>query len=125
LPCQQKFLDDKIDTLSAAIESSNKDIIADFSVWTERAYGRHSVADHPEELSRMSRQVDGFYEKYGLPDLLVCITISTREQMERIRMRGRDFEQALGYDFLDRLNKQIEMEASLAVLTGVQTLVLD
>lgn len=125
LPCQEKFIADKISSLGSAIENSLSDIVADFSVWTERAYARHLIPTYTAELSRMSRQVDEFYEKYGLPDLLVCMTISTEEQMERVRQRARGFEQAHSYDYLQRLNDQIELEASLAVLTGVKTLVFD
>lgn len=125
LPCQEKFIADKIVSLSAAIESGTNDIVADFSVWTERAYARHLIPTYTSELSRMSRQVDDFYEKYGLPDLLVCMAISTGEQIERIQQRGRGFEQVHSYDYLQRLNEQIELEASLAVLTGVRTLVFD
>ncbi|WP_315921102.1 deoxynucleoside kinase [Mesorhizobium sp. SP-1A] len=125
LPCQEKFIADKISSLGAAIENSQQDIIADFSVWTERAYARHLIPTYASELSQMSRQVDDFYEKYGLPDLLVCMAISTGEQIERIKQRGRSFEQVHSYDYLHRLNEQIELEASLAVLTGVKALVLD
>ena len=125
LPCQEKFIADKISSLGSAIENSSSDIVADFSVWTERAYARHLIPTYTAELSRMSRQIDEFYEKYGLPDLLVCMTISTEEQMERVRQRARGFEQAHSYDYLQRLNDQIELEASLAVLTGVKTLVFD
>jgi deoxyadenosine/deoxycytidine kinase len=125
LPCQENFISDKISSLGSAIEDCYQDIIADFSVWTERAYARHLISDYTSKLTEMSGKVDEFYERFGLPDLLVYVAISVEEQIERIKQRGRGFEQLHSYEYLQRLNHQVELEASLAVMAGVHTIVFD
>lgn len=125
LPCQEKFISDKISSLSAAIGVDDLDIVADFSVWTERAYARHLISNYARELDQMSRKVDDFYARFGVPDVLVYVAISTEEQLARIKNRGRGFEQVHSFEYLKSLNHQIELEASLAVMSGVKTLIFD
>lgn len=38
------------------------------------------------------------------PDLMIFLKRSTPKLIERIKMRGRDYEQAIPYDYLERLN---------------------
>lgn len=116
--CQRQFVLDKIASLKAASEDGRPHI-ADFSIAAERAYVSHYVSHRPDWIGSLMSLMDESELSLGLPDLVIHLECAPEAQLERIRKRGRDFEQGHDVPFIaninDRVNAQVARVGDLGV----------
>jgi deoxyadenosine/deoxycytidine kinase len=101
--CQRQFVLDKIASLAHA-ESLGCDYFTDFSIAAERAYVTRYLSDRPASLEELMGIMDRSESDQGLPDLVVYLKCHPQEQLQRIRKRGRAFEQGHTVGFIDGIN---------------------
>jgi deoxyadenosine/deoxycytidine kinase len=116
--CQRQFVLDKIASLDKAA-AAGRPFIADFSIAAERAYVSHYVAHRPDWIGMLNDLLDGSERDLGLPDLIVHLTCAPEAQLDRIRLRGRDFEQGHDVAFISSINGRVDRQVKCAVGLGV------
>ncbi len=116
--CQQQFVLDKIASLKAA-EADGTPYFADFSIAAERAYVSHYVSHRPEWISELTTLLDRFETEQGLPDLVIHLQCAPEAQLNRIRRRGRDFEQGHDIGFIRSINERVDTQVSRVAELGV------
>lgn len=102
---QKTFIDDKIVDLDRAIAAGHRVIVSDFSMMVELAYVDFYQTTEPENREFLHRYVEGWYEKNGLPDVIIFLHCDLETQMQRIRQRGRAFEQSYDKNFVGTVDK--------------------
>jgi deoxyadenosine/deoxycytidine kinase len=117
--CQQQFVLDKIASLQAA-EADGAPYFTDFSIAAERAYVSHYVSHRPDWISELTALLDRSETEQGLPDLVIHLQCSPEEQLERIRRRGRDFEQGHDAAFITNINDRVDTQVSRVAGLGVR-----
>lgn len=115
--CQQQFVLDKIASLTAATEAGSP-FISDFSIAAERAYVSHYVS-RPDWVGSLMSLMDRSEEGLGLPDLVVHLQCAPQAQLERIRRRGRDFEQGHDIPFIAEINEKVDFQVGRLKRLGV------
>lgn len=108
-PCQRQFVLDKIASLEAA-EASGQPHVCDFSIAAERAYVTHYSAGRAAWIDPLFDLMDRCEADLGLPDLVIHLRCAPEEQLNRIRIRGRDFEQGHDLAFVAGINKLVERQ---------------
>lgn len=116
--CQQQFVLDKIASLQAA-EADGAPYFTDFSIAAERAYVSHYVSHRPDWISELTALLDRSESEQGLPDLVIHLQCSPGEQLERIRRRGRDFEQGHDVAFITNINDRVDAQVRRVSGLGV------
>jgi deoxyadenosine/deoxycytidine kinase len=116
--CQQQFVLDKIASLKAAT-ATGKPHIADFSIAAERAYVSHYVSHRPDWIGSLMGLMDKSETDLGLPDLVIHLKCAPEAQLERIRKRGRDFEQGHDVPFIANINERVDRQVDRADNLGV------
>lgn len=117
--CQQQFVLDKIASLQAA-EADGAPYFTDFSIAAERAYVSHYVSHRPDWISELTTLLDRSETEQGLPDLVIHLQCSPEEQLERIRRRGRDFEQGHDVAFITNINDRVDTQVRRVSGLGVR-----
>lgn len=117
--CQKQFVLDKIASLQAA-EADGAPYFTDFSIAAERAYVSHYVSHRPDWISELSALLDRSESEQGLPDLVIHLQCSPEEQLERIRRRGREFEQGHDVAFITNINDRVDAQVSRVSGLGVR-----
>jgi len=116
--CQRQFVLDKIESLRLA-GAAGRPYIADFSIAAERAYVSHYVSHRPDWIGSLMALMDDSEREVGLPDLVIHLQCAPEAQLERIRLRGRAFEQGHDVPFIAGINmlvdRQVERLAGLGV----------
>lgn len=107
LPCQRQFVLDKIASLEAA-DALGLPHVCDFSIAAERAYVTHYSAGRAAWIDPLFELMDRCEADLGLPDLLIHLRCAPEEQMNRIRIRGRDFEQGHDLAFVAGINRLVD-----------------
>jgi deoxyadenosine/deoxycytidine kinase len=120
--CQKWFVDNKIETLGAL---SARDIVTDYSPYTDRAYIAHYMSANPEAVQSLCDRLDAGIATIGKPAALIYLTCDEDEQLGRIKSRGRDFEQGLDLDFLRSINSLGEQYLQQARAAGVPVIEID
>ena len=116
--CQQQFVLDKIASLRISLEKG-ADFVSDFSIAAERAYVSHYVAHRPDWIGSLMALMDGSERELGLPDLVVFLRCAPEAQLDRIRTRGRAFEQGHDVDFIRGINHLVDSQVSRLTSKGV------
>lgn len=116
--CQRQFVLDKISSLQAA-EEGGAPYFSDFSVAAERAYVSHYVAHRPDWIGELFALLERSEVEQGLPDLLIHLQCTPEEQINRIRIRGRDFEQGHDVAFLRNINDRVDAQVRRVAEMGV------
>ncbi len=116
--CQQQFVLDKIASLKAATQGGRPHI-ADFSIAAERAYVSHYVSHRPDWIGSLMTLMDDSEMNLGLPDLLVHLECAPEAQLDRIRKRGRDFEQGHDVPFIANINERVAAQVARVRKLGV------
>jgi deoxyadenosine/deoxycytidine kinase len=116
--CQRQFVLDKIASLQAA-EEVGVPYFSDFSVAAERAYVSHYVAHRPDWIGELFALLDRSELDQGLPHLLIYLQCTPEVQIERIRNRGRDFEQGHDVAFIRNINERVNAQVSRVADLGV------
>ncbi len=116
--CQERFVLDKIHSLEKA-RDEKRAVVADFSLAAERAYVSHYVSHRPDWIVRLESLLDDAEATVGTPDLLVYLRCSPEAQLERIRHRGRSFEQGHDIAFIDTINRLVDIQVTRMRSLGV------
>lgn len=116
--CQQQFVLDKIACLKAATEAG-KPHITDFSIAAERAYVSHYVSHRPDWIGSLMNLMDQSETDLGLPDLVIHLKCAPEAQLDRIRKRGRDFEQGHDVTFIANINDRVDHQVARVENLGV------
>jgi deoxyadenosine/deoxycytidine kinase len=116
--CQRQFVLDKIASLQAAEEDGGP-YFTDFSVAAERAYVSHYVSHRPDWISELSALLDRSESEQGLPELVIHLQCAPEAQLDRIRIRGRDFEQGHDIPFIRNINDRVDAQVSRVADLGV------
>mgnify|MGYP001434136478 CR=1 FL=1 len=117
--CQRQFVLDKIASLRAA-EATGKPYFADFSIAAERAYVSHYVSHRPDWISELELLMDQSELEQGLPDLIIHLQCAPEAQLERIRIRGREFEQGHDIPFIRDINDRVHHQVERMIDKGVR-----
>lgn len=117
--CQQQFVLDKIASLKAATQIGRPHI-ADFSIAAERAYVSHYVSHRPDWIGSLMTLMDDSEANLGLPDLLIHLECAPEAQLDRIRKRGRDFEQGHDAPFIANINERVASQVDRIRRLGVE-----
>lgn len=117
--CQQQFVLDKIASLRAA-EADGASYFTDFSIAAERAYVSHYVSHRPDWISELYALLDRSESEQGLPNLVIHLQCAPGEQLERIRRRGRDFEQRHDVGFITNINERVDAQVRRVSGLGVR-----
>lgn len=117
--CQRQFVLDKIGSLEIA-EGASAPYFTDFSIAAERAYVSHYVAHRPDWISELLTLLAQSEADLGLPDLIVYLRCSPQEQLNRIRSRGRDFEQGHDVAFISTINDLVDRFVTEVASKGVE-----
>lgn len=107
---QSWFVTSKISGIANAYEAGATLMAVDYSMAAERAYFRHNVGDQPLWVARLDNEVAQFECWYGAPDLIVSLGCSVQEQLRRIAVRGRDFEQTHTAESIGSINDHVEQQ---------------
>jgi deoxyadenosine/deoxycytidine kinase len=116
--CQQQFVLDKIASLKAATEAGYPHI-TDFSIAAERAYVSHYVSHRPDWIGSLMSLMDQSETDLGLPDLVIHLKCAPEAQLDRIRKRGRDFEQGHDVPFIANINDRVDHQVARVENLGV------
>lgn len=116
--CQRQFVLDKIASLRQANAIGGL-YVADFSIAAERAYVSHYVSHRPEWIGSLMTLMDESETELGLPDLLIHLKCAPEAQLERIRRRGREFEQGHDIAFVENINDRVDAQVRRVAELGV------
>lgn len=126
LPCQQWFVENKVNAIRAAVnDNAHGTIISDFSPLLDRVYIAHYLAHRPEWVEQLHQQVADGIQDIGEPDVIVYLTCPPDEIINRIKKRGRDFEQALTVDFTRAINNMVRAEIDSIPANGPRIVEID
>lgn len=108
LLCQQRFIEDKIESLKSAVDSGEARIVSDYCMAAERAYVTFYLGDKPHWIDILERMIDGSDKEIGSPDAVIYLQCRPQTQLARIRARGRAFEQDHDIAFLETINALVD-----------------
>ncbi|MFC1692033.1 deoxynucleoside kinase [Candidatus Latescibacterota bacterium] len=77
-------------------------LVADFIFQKDRIFASVTLDD--DELELYNTVINVLEPKVNPPDLVLYLQASTKVLLERIRKRGRDYEQNISYEYLEALN---------------------
>ena len=105
------FLNSRFEQI-AEIRESGKDIIQDRTIYEDayifapnlHAMGLMTTRDF-ENYFALFRSMDSFIQA---PDLLIYLRASVPTLVEQIQKRGREYEESIRLDYLNRLNERYE-----------------
>lgn len=117
--CQQQFVDDKIASIRNAMAAYGS-FVADYSLAAERAYVSFYCAHRPDWVDLLVGRLDAAEEALGLPQTIVHLECAPEVQLERIRARGRDFEQGHDVAFVADINARVAARVDDARRAGVR-----
>ncbi len=104
LDSQLYFLLNRAEQLDAKALIQNKLWISDYIFDKELIYAVRLLDE--QQLSLYQRIYDHFVEEAARPVLVIYLTDSPQECLQRIHKRNRPYEQRIELDFLDELDKQ-------------------
>jgi deoxyadenosine/deoxycytidine kinase len=104
------------------VASSKKcSFVSDYSLFLDLAYADVTLSGKKKEL--FLALYNQLLEELPTPSLLLYLRCSPDTQLERIRKRGRDVENAITIDYLTSLNQALEHR--IASLQDVNLIVID
>jgi len=125
LLCQQTFASDKINGIAAAVAAGHDRIVSDYSLVVERAYLTYYLKDKPEWIASIEGLLDDSSGLIGTADAIIHLRCPAEVQLERIRSRGRDFEQGHDIAFLNTINALVEERVEQARGAGITVIGID
>jgi deoxyadenosine/deoxycytidine kinase len=96
--------------IKMCVEMASNIVVCDFSLNLDCAYAKIGLSG--SQLEAFERVYLEVHKELGLPILLVHLRCDAATELARIRARGRSEESSINVDFLDSLNKAVEMEVS-------------
>lgn len=127
LPCQEWFVDNKVNALRRAVENNPDDatIISDFSLIADKAYVEHYLHDKPKMVETLFARLDRGIATIGQPDVIIYLTCPADEIINRVKSRGRDFEQSLTVDFATAINHLVQKHVNTVPQPGPRIVEID
>jgi deoxyadenosine/deoxycytidine kinase len=106
-PLQVYFLNHRFNT-HKLIESSNGSSVQDRSIYEDANIFARALYEQGDLDKRDYENYRGLYESMisylSAPTLMIFLKRSVPKLLERIQMRGRDYEQTIPVDYLTKLN---------------------
>lgn len=107
-PLQVYFLTHRFNT-HRSIESSSNSEIQDRSIYEDANIFARALFEQKcistRDYENYCKLYQSMIEFLKAPDLMICLKRSIPKLQERIKMRGRDYEQSISVDYLTRLNR--------------------
>lgn len=106
-PLQVYFLNHRFKTHKLIEESrgseiQDRSIYEDANIFARALYEQGNLTDRDyENYKNLFDSMIGYLQP---PDLMICLRRSVPKLIERIKMRGRDYEQNISVDYLEQLN---------------------
>lgn len=85
--------------------------VCDFSFSLDLAYAK--IGLNGSKLNAFETILSEVYEELGQPSLMIYLKCDAETELARITKRGRAEEGLIHLDFLDKLNKAVEKEATI------------
>jgi len=104
-PLEMSFLADRYKQLSddlAQFDLFKDFIVADYHIFKSLIFAKITLADDEYRLYRTL--FDIVYREMPKPDLYVYLYQNTERLLQNIKKRGRDYEQNIPADYLDKIN---------------------
>ncbi len=105
-PLEMSFLADRYQQITDDLEQFDlfKDfIVADYHVFKSLIFSKITLAE--EEFRLYSNLFDIMYRQIPKPDLYIYLYQNTERLLSNIKKRGRDYEQHIEADYLEKINK--------------------
>ena len=105
-PLEMSFLADRYQQLSddlAQFDLFKDFIIADYHIFKSLIFAK--VTLHDDEFRLYKTLFDIIYKEMPKPDLYIYLYQNTERLLENIKKRGRNYEQEIPADYLDKINK--------------------
>lgn len=122
LLCQQRFAEDKINGIAAAVAAGKDMIVSDYSLVVERAYLSHYLKDRPDWIAAIERRLHESGPLIGPLDAIIHLRCPAEVQLDRIRTRGRSFEQGHDVAFLNSINRLVDDRVADAQSSGIRVI---
>ena len=120
-PLEMSFLADRYQQLSddlAQFDLFKDFIVADYHIFKSLIFAKITLAEDEYRLYR--NLFDIIYKEMPKPDLYIYLYQNTERLLQNIKKRGRDYEQNISADYLDKINngylEYIKSETDLNVL---------
>jgi deoxyguanosine kinase len=120
-PLEMSFLADRYQQLSddlAQFDLFKDFIVADYHIFKSLIFAKITLAEDEYRLYR--NLFDIIYKEMPKPDLYIYLYQNTERLLENIKRRGRNYEQNISADYLDKINngylEYIKSESNLNVL---------
>ncbi|MDR7209236.1 2-amino-4-hydroxy-6-hydroxymethyldihydropteridine diphosphokinase [Flavobacterium piscis] len=120
-PLEMSFLADRYQQLSddlAQFDLFKDFIVADYHIFKSLIFAKITLAEDEYRLYR--NLFDIIYKEMPKPDLYIYLYQNTERLLENIKKRGRNYEQNIEADYLDKINtgylEYIKSETDLNVL---------
>lgn len=105
------FLNKRIKMLKEA-NSLNEKVLMDRSIYGDAIFAKLLKLEgnmENEEYSLYLDLLDNMIDNVKSPKLMIYLKIDTDSAIERIKLRGRDFEQTVEREYWENLNKEYEL----------------
>jgi 2-amino-4-hydroxy-6-hydroxymethyldihydropteridine diphosphokinase len=105
-PLEMSFLADRYQQLSddlAQFDLFKNFIISDYYIFKSLIFAQVSLSK--EEYALYRRMFDIMYKEISKPDLYIYLYQETPRLIENIKQRGRDYEQNIAPEYLDKIHK--------------------
>ncbi len=105
-PLEMSFLADRYQQLSddlAQFDLFKNFIVSDYYIFKSLIFAQVTLA--PEEYNLYRRMFDLMYKEITKPDLYVYLYQNTDRLLENIKKRGRDYEQDITANYLDKIHQ--------------------
>lgn len=124
-PLQQHIIKDRERGIIEAMDAdSGKPYLIDYCLAADKAYIDFLVASMPEDkLKTLYSSIDDVYDRQGDPSVVIHLRCDIDEILERVKKRGREFEQTHTQEYFQALSEKIERH--LDVLRGRDVPVLE
>jgi deoxyadenosine/deoxycytidine kinase len=121
---QQRFIEDKISGIDAAVASGHRVIVSDFSKIVELAYAEFYDAIDDDQRAELGDMVDEWYAS-SPPDIIAYLQCDPVVHLDRIQRRGRDFEKSCDIAFIQRITEAMERRIASAHAKGFRVIRVD
>ena len=105
-PLEMSFLADRYQQITDDLDQFDlfKDfIVADYHVFKSLIFSKITLAE--EEFRLYSNLFDIMYRQIPKPDLYIYLYQNTERLLSNIKKRGREYEQHIEADYLDKINR--------------------
>jgi deoxyguanosine kinase len=105
-PLEMSFLADRYQQISddlAQFDLFKDFIVADYHIFKSLIFAK--VTLHEDEVRLYKTLFDIIYKEMPKPDLYIYLYQNTERLLQNIKRRGRNYEQEIPADYLDKINR--------------------